>query len=71
MTKKLAQEAIDDLRRTALQPDSIGVEIDPVTGDAFFIYLFAEHAPFCVRLTPEFIKDSSAIYKKQRKKRSH
>ncbi|ESY89055.1 hypothetical protein X739_00750 [Mesorhizobium sp. LNHC220B00] len=54
----LGHDAIADLLRTALCPDSIDFKVDVASGDTFAIYQFTEHAPFVVRMTPQQLHDA-------------
>ncbi|TJW14364.1 MAG: hypothetical protein E5W82_10320 [Mesorhizobium sp.] len=42
-----------ELCSTALRPTTTEVLLDKSTGDRLIVYQFTEHAPFCVRMTPD------------------
>ncbi|MER9768966.1 hypothetical protein NKJ09_23210 [Mesorhizobium sp. M0189] len=45
-------EKMLELCATALRLSSTEVLVDKATGDRLVIYQFTEHAPFCVRMSP-------------------
>lgn len=46
-------EKMLELCATALRPSTTEVMIDKETGDRLVVYQFTEHAPFCVRMSPD------------------
>ncbi len=42
-----------ELCATALRPSTAEVMVDKETGDRLVIYQFTEHAPFCIRMSPD------------------
>lgn len=42
-----------ELCATALRPSTTEVMVDKKTGDRLVIYQFTEHAPFCIRMSPD------------------
>jgi len=71
MTHDLAREAVADLIQTALRPKAICFQIDSVTGDTFVVYLFDEHAPFAVRLSPAQIQVAQGELASLRQRKSN
>ncbi|HMM73248.1 MAG TPA: hypothetical protein PKC22_13680 [Rhodocyclaceae bacterium] len=53
MTLRKGEDALEDIIRTAIRPDSICFTFDRMSGEVLVIYQFHEHAPFCVRMSQE------------------